>query len=983
MEPPATITSDYSQNLLLCAADFVLQHSEAKLPDLHTIVVFIPHHGACDAFRQALLQLADSKGYSAIIPPWVGTLKDWITQHIFTDNTCSIIDEQSRRMLFIDSLKDYPDLFREENKWQVSIALLALFDELTLQQTPVADAETWLQFIQQAYGLATHSHCNREADIVYSLWQAWHQQLDASQLMDSCGDYVNRLHTACKQLAENTFPHDRLFYCLGDMNLACTEQAFIEQLKNHQSCIQINHALNGCAQPTAYSYFIEQCFAADTATSGKDSLFQRINAVKQQAPESIPLHCFPVPDAETQVQAIDLQVRLWLLEKKQDIGIICEDRKLARRLRALLERADIPMQDLSGWSLATTQAASIIERWLQCIEEDFDSRPLLDCLKSPWLQNGFNDLPGRQHEDSQNKKSPASKDLSADSPSIEEHFNYLIYRFEHDIILHENINSNLDRYRQHLALRRKRLSHWPTDSYQQLRFILNRIESIAAPLVELYQARQPQPASQYFAALMQCLDALGISHGYTQDAAGLRILQTLDEIQASSRYANPVFSWQDFRFCLGNALEENLFRPQTQNSSVQLMTLEQAELLHFDGLIIAAAEPRHFPGKAKNTPFFNQAVRQALGLSCWQQERARRFETFKQALFAATEILITAQAEEDGEAIPVSPWMELLMQFHQQVYGYKPLATELARLVQIKPENFCCDTKQLPEQPEQPRPSINTKLLPERFSASSHQRLIDCPYLFFCSDALKLKPLEAISTELGKADYGERIHRILQLFHQPHQNGNTETKSQDNFNNEDRHWRAEQRLENISRQVFAEDLEDNILHRSWLQRWLKHIPAYIAWQMEQQKHWHVDKTEQQQQTSLEKNYILYGRLDRIDRENAEQGEKYRIIDYKTGRSASQSQIESGEDVQLSSYALLEKQASEVMYLSLDAPDFTIKPGARLQEDVLDDYRQQTRQRLVSMIEAISQQQPLPAWGDAKVCQYCSFSGLCRRQQWQG
>src|SRR3569833_996112 len=50
-------------------------------------------------------------------------------------------------------------------------------------------------------------------------------------------------------------------------------------------------------------------------------------------------------------------------------------------------------------------------------------------------------------------------------------------------------------------------------------------------------------------------------------------------------------------------------------------------------------------------------------------------------------------------------------------------------------------------------------------------------------------------------------------------------------------------LEDISRAVFAKDLEDNFEHRGWLQRWLERIPEYIDWQIARQASWRVSEVE--------------------------------------------------------------------------------------------------------------------------------------------
>ncbi len=1025
---PTVLEHNRHCNLLREASRYILEQTGDAFPDLRSCVVLLPQASAATAFRQQLLQTLASEfpDYpTSIFPPWAGTLRDWVTLHIPVASDYRLISEQARRLLFIEALREYPDIFKEENKWQVAVALLKLFDELKLQRTDIHDAATWRESIQQAYGIGEHPHCNQEADMVYALWCAWQQQLQDSSLQDASGDYVLRLSIATQLLSKSTLPSagktGTYFIIIAGGNYSRCEQDFITALEQKYLCTTLHHSAKNTdesnPQQAYYASFIQQCFAYSDAVDTKSSLGdknntatqiatlrERVNAVSADSnkpvdisEQTMPFSCFLSPDDETQVRAIDLQVRQWLLAGQRNIGIVCEDRKLSRRLRALLDRADITMQDLSGWSLATTQAATIIERWLQCIEEDFDSRPLLECLKSPFIQSMFSEIVAPQADAETNSSDTDVSDASdasnntAQEVLFQDQIKFLVYRFEHDIVLHENINSNLDRYRQSLARRRRRLTHWPGQSFQNIVSMLNTIETIAAPLLALYKSNQTKnspsiPASDYLSAFKNCLLSLGVIQSYTQDSAGLRILQTLDEMENSLQFANPVFSWQDFRLWLGKALEEKLFSPQTQGSNVKLMTLEQADCLHFDALIIAAVEPKHFPGKANSSPFFNQSVYQALGLNSWSQDYNRRFEKFKQLLFAAPEILLTCLAEEKGETIPVSPWLELLIQFHQQVFGSEPLHRTLATMLNQDIQVFRCDTHELPVQAERPAPTLTNTLIPARFSASSHQRLINCPYLFFCSDALRLKPLEELSTELSKADYGELVHRILQAFHNPLENdasmtnaGNDTKAFKENITENNRE-RAQQHLKKLSEEYFRKDMEENVLHQSWLQRWLKHIPSYISWQIGQQQNWQVMKTEQQVEAGLNDGYSVYGRLDRIDRARSEN--KLAIIDYKTGQSARQAEVENGEDVQLTSYAMLEEECSEVMYLSLDASDHRVKTGARLGEEQLPDYRQRTRQRLTMMIDAINRQHPLSAWGDDKACQHCRFSGICRRQQWQ-
>ena len=138
------------------------------------------------------------------------------------------------------------------------------------------------------------------------------------------------------------------------------------------------------------------------------------------SPVTSRLSLFEAISAEQEAAAIDLQTRLWWLDGKHKIGIVTENRRLARRVRALLERADIELQDAAGWALSTTSAAAILERWLETVEEDFAYQPLLDLMKSPFFQ---------------------PKNIFTDKSTNQDRENLLatIFRFEKSVILKENI----------------------------------------------------------------------------------------------------------------------------------------------------------------------------------------------------------------------------------------------------------------------------------------------------------------------------------------------------------------------------------------------------------------------------------------------------------------------------------------------------------------------------------------------------------------
>lgn len=951
--------SHQHQDIIEHTARHLLETNQSSLPDLQHIAVFLPDNNLSVNFRKHLLANLPDSSNKAVIPPWTGTLRDWVTQFIAIPDAQAgtqktIISDQARQLMFIEALEQYPTLFKNENKWQVMLSLLKLFDELNLHKITVSESkEDWLDLVQKAYDMEqNHEHLQREASLIFTLWHAWHDQLDANNLLDSSSAYIARLNEASNNIDES-LPQDIYCYVISTDNFLPCENDFIHLLKKNNKCSTwsdintLSKDISDKQNNQEVRKFIKEAFSFETLPLKKRSEKFKADSSLSEFPFSI----YQANDAENEARVIDLQIRLWLSEGKKHIGVISEDRKLSRRLRALLERANVPIQDISGWSLSTTSAAATLERWLECIEESFDHRPMLDLLKSHFYSTGLD------------------RDTHLEN----------VYRLEKDIIQHENIQHGLSRYQNHLKYRLNKLENWPKNSYDDIFNILEDLKVYSEPLRKLYQSRnnpgKNQGLNTFLNALINSLTELGIYSSFQLDPAGSRIIQTLQDMRKSTSHTNIELNWNDFRTWLGITLENQLFIPQTKTSAVQLMTLEQSSLKIFDALIIAAADSQHMPGTPDDSPFFNQGTRKSLGLETWDIKREKRLRLFQQLLCSAPEILISCQGESKGEPVPQSPWVETLLNFYKLSYDKTLLNKSINDILEKNPGVFICDTEETPLIQQQPSPATPTGMTPVRISASSHQRMINCPYQFFSGDILGLRPSDEISEELQKSDYGQRVHLILQAFHKQTKNMPDPFSEKITQSNRDN---AIQHLTDLSKTIFKRDLEDNVLHRSWLHRWLSHVPGYIDWQITQQLNWTVSDTEQKHESQIDDETILFGRLDRIDTS----ADTRSIIDYKTGRSAKQKEIDTGEDVQLTSYTLLEDNIEHVSYLSLDEKDGGVKTTASLEGEKLHQLKNDVSERLKSMLGMMRNGELLHAWGDDDVCQHCNFSGLCRRISWK-
>lgn len=971
----------YNEDPLALLATHLLDDYAQQLPDLTSeninAVILVSEAHAAQRLRHHLLKQAELRGHQAILCPKIIGLRDWIKNQYQTLSQ-SICNQHQRELILFDALSQHRNLLGSGSPWHLSSDLLILFDQLTSNLNSLPDNyDEFEQAISSAYGLSVDDFpaLGKEATLVFTLWHAWHAQLNAENVLDSEAAYLLGLNA---ELENNT----QQLYIIGHHHFSEAEQHWLKQLLAQQrghlylhgqcrnsktdqieSDYHPDSPIHRLAQffdvetqnqvSNVYSDFINHCFANEQQFfKQRASEFSQSYAAGSASEEiKDKLKLLFCKGHEEQSHAVELQVRRWLLEGKENIGIVTENRRLARRVRALLERADVPLHDLAGWALSTTRSGAVLERWLECIEEDFSFLPLLDLMKSPFIFGEF------------------------DAAQVK----HATYRLEHDIIRQENIARSLHLYKKAIQNRAEKLQ-WSSETSVLLMQMLNNLETASASLKPLLHGQHS--ALSYVETLTESLAMIGMTTLLENDAAGSRVIEMLETLKHSAEQYALEFSWSDFRTWLGRSLEQFVFSPEQVNpelgTPVTLMGLGQSRLQQFDALIIASAEKEHLPGKTTVTPFFNNAVRMQLQLNSSHELLTDRFHHFRRLLESAPHILITANDEENGEEIPLSPWLEIIHRFYEKSYERSLEDTELKDLVNIA-ETFVtrCTDKTLPHKTQQTTTPLPETLLPQRYSPSSYQTLMNCPYQFFAAYGLGLSANEEVQEALSKSDYGERVHQCLEAFH------HDTPKFSGPFNEtitEKNRASAINLLEEISQQVFARDVEESFEHSGWLSQWLKLVPEYIGWQIKNAIDWQFYEAEHKSKVLWKNNIELTGRLDRLDKNK--QG--LSIIDYKTGRSANLTEIEQGEAVQLPFYALLSEKefelpVNQVSYLNLDKK---VKFGTQLAGDELDTISHQIGERLAQLIEEMKNGKTLTAWGDKSTCQYCNIDRLCRKQAWE-
>ena len=938
----------------------VLEHYRNDLPDLSHCQILLPDTQCAAALRAVLLEQAEALGHTALLGPQIDTLDSWLTRSAPLRQT--ILDRPSRELILAEALRNSKSLYADTDPWLLADELLTLFDEMTGAELTPQDYAFFEAQLKQAYGLRQPGPAlQQEAWMLHTLWCAWRQQLEEDQLTDPASAHRQQLEdsTACS--------HGQLLWLVGFTRFSVAEIRWLAERLQRDEARLILHGNNGGEGYHPHAPLNDllrqlKIKAADmSAEPGNDTdafidaLFgdtaqHLVERARQFAgsghgnPFADRLRTFCADSPEQEARAVALQVRRWLLDDPDGpIAIITGDRRLARRVRALLENSQIALDDAGGWALSTTSAAALLERWLETVEEDFACAPLLDVLKSPFLSGDRRD----------------------------EHLEQ-VRRLEQDIILHENIARGLDRYRRHLDYRSARLPAWGEMSRQALHELLNHLDHAAAPLLSVLE--ENHPVTTFLDALAESLRQLGASEALQSDDAGQQVLALIEHLQTASQYSPVRLSWDEFRDWLGRNLERASFHPADNGSPVRLLTLEQSRLQHFSAAVFAGCSREQLPGKPAARAFFNQRVRGELGLSTWSQTLAERLHHFCRALSSADRVLMTHHREQEGEPVAVSPWLELLDVFYRNAYGQSLQDSSLGTLLK-QPQAYPAtpDERPLPPLTRPPAPPARPALLPEQWSASTHQRIIDCPYRFFAADTLHLKPAEEITEALDKADYGSLVHRIIQAFNDdveglpgPWQGALDDTRRD----------AALALLKHISLNVFTDAMTENFEARSWYLQWSRVLPQYLDWEIGRHRDWPWRESEVSVKKVLSDTLKIGGRIDRLDRGSA----GVALVDYKTGTTPAAQQVRDGEAVQLPSYALAVENVTQLDYLKIDKD--SIRPSTCADRETLDQLLPALQQRLLALDSSLQQQADLPARGDDDTCKWCEFDGVCRRDMWQ-
>lgn len=663
--------------------------AKVSIPDLSAALVLVPAWHQASLLRRAL----SAQVGPSFIPPRIRTLDSWLSQYPPQPGIAGPASAGERLISLYASLRELgwlKKLFvarRNTDLMPLAQTLLSLCDELTAALLPAALAQPdavedrWHAALSQLSPRAA-ALLSDEARLVWNLWQA---ERDAR-------DPGTRLHAALQHAAaEATLP---LYWC-APVPPNALEESFLLAYGRQQPVILMSLDWSRTTWP--------QVFSAAWPELVDENMPAEPPPTAINTPTGIRL--VEAAGMEDEAQRAAQIIIDWLNEGKLRIAVIPQDRVVARRVRALLERAQVVVSDETGWKLSTTRSAAVLHAWLALAASGGEMAALLDFLKSPFL---FDDA-----------------ELAALQRSAIE-----------QALLSEGINAG-----------------WPLllAAVEKLPQATALMEAIAR---EVQRCSGRKTMTEWVVWTMSALDALGMTSGMADDIAGAQVLAMLDQIHWDSEQLDERFSLAEWRALVDLQMEQTVFVAPRVDQRVMMVPLNGTPLREFDAAILIGADSDHLPSHPAETLFFANAVRRELGLATRESRQRQQLRELTALLISCPEVVMSWQGWRGGERNTPSVWLQRL-ELALASAGATPLQQQSAGLAA---------TALVATPACMPRP-VASALMPARLSASGYNSLVACPYQFFGSRMLKLSAADELTELPQKRDYGEWLHLILKRYH--------------------------------------------------------------------------------------------------------------------------------------------------------------------------------------------------------------------------
>jgi ATP-dependent helicase/nuclease subunit B len=441
-------------------------------------------------------------------------------------------------------------------------------------------------------------------------------------------------------------------------------------------------------------------------------------------------------DQQQEALGIALVLREALETPGARAALVTPDRDLAGRVTAALLRFGIVADDSAGEKLAQTPPAVFLRLLVQAVAEDLAPVPLLALLKHPLSAAGLTQAACRD-------AARGLESLCLRGPRPAPGFNGL---------------------RQ--AADKPHAGH--------LRAFLSRLQACLEPALR-FDAAMAMPAGLALNAVIEAAERLAA----TQDTSGAHRLwgqeegEALAETLSAARDAAailPDLPRRTLPGLLDAILEGAVVRSRRalrgrdgfEHPRVFIWGLLEARLQSADVIVLGGLAEGIWPPAPEPGPWLSRPMRAKVGLPSPESAVGQAAHDFVSACCAAATVVLSCPARRDGAPAVPARWLTRLDAFlaGRDLALPEHPASAWARAMDLP------SGPPVPVRPPQPRPPPH--LRPRKLSVTAVETWLRDPYAIYARHILRLQALAPLDQATDAADYGSIVHDGLHRFLRTH-----------------------------------------------------------------------------------------------------------------------------------------------------------------------------------------------------------------------
>ncbi|MDB5544601.1 MAG: addB [Hyphomicrobiales bacterium] len=581
-------------------------------------------------------------------------------------------------------------------------------------------------------------------------------------------------------------------------------------------------------------------------------------------------------DEREESLALALRMREALEEPGVTAALVTPDRALARRVRAELARWNIEIDDSGGEPLATSPFGVLARLALSCGERACMPAEWLALLAHPLVRLGWS---------------------RAEVERLSGLLEIAVLRGVGDrdrpleMVAAARVQA-ADRH-AHPACGRITAADWSA-----LTELVARLHGALAPI---HEVPHEAPLAAWIAAHRRTLAAL--THESAAPDESFSVFETLFTELADKADAAIAFRAVDYRAMIDLVTREEIVRgPVRAHPRLKILGLLEARLISADIMLLAGLDEAIWPPQTQTGAFLNRPMRAELGLSAPERRIGQTAHDFTMAMGAERVVISRASKRVGAPTVP-SRFLQRLEALAGDAFApCKQRGDELVALARRLDKPASIAAIKRPE----PRPPL--ELRPTSLSVTEIETMRRDPYSIYARHVLSLQPLEDVGAEPGAREAGTQLHAVIGEFTAQHRSGDLPADAVDQL----------QKLAFVK----LDGLLDNADYRAF--QWPRieaGLSRWLEWEAARRGGLARSEIELYGKLPITLNdssiFTLRGYADRIDVIASGECD---IIDYKTGRVPSDSEIQAGFAPQLPLETAMVKLGAFTAIGALDVRD---------------------------------------------------------------